>query len=101
MGLAHLRLLPFLPQTIENIKVGLHEKELWKKFHEAGTEMIITKAGRLARGDPGVKWGAGVRAMGVFRGSLSCLRPQSGGRRREQPQLPSLGSGVYIFVALV
>lgn len=36
------------PQTIENIKVGLHEKELWKKFHEAGTEMIITKAGRSA-----------------------------------------------------
>ncbi|XP_074077049.1 T-box transcription factor TBX4-like [Macrotis lagotis] len=33
-------------QTIENIKVTLHEKELWKKFHEAGTEMIITKAGR-------------------------------------------------------
>ncbi|XP_038615554.1 T-box transcription factor TBX4 isoform X1 [Tachyglossus aculeatus] len=33
-------------QTIENIKVSLHEKELWKKFHEAGTEMIITKAGR-------------------------------------------------------
>ncbi|NWH94883.1 TBX4 factor, partial [Aegithalos caudatus] len=33
-------------QTIENIKVYLHEKELWKKFHEAGTEMIITKAGR-------------------------------------------------------
>nr|XP_013817493.1 PREDICTED: T-box transcription factor TBX4 [Apteryx mantelli mantelli] len=32
--------------TIENIKVYLHEKELWKKFHEAGTEMIITKAGR-------------------------------------------------------
>lgn len=37
---------PSHPQTIENIKVGLHEKELWKKFHEAGTEMIITKAGR-------------------------------------------------------
>ncbi|XP_072908998.1 T-box transcription factor TBX4 [Hemitrygon akajei] len=33
-------------QSIENIKVYLHEKELWKKFHEAGTEMIITKAGR-------------------------------------------------------
>ncbi|KAM3616089.1 uncharacterized protein V6R79_012166 [Siganus canaliculatus] len=33
-------------QNIENIKVVLHEKELWKKFHEAGTEMIITKAGR-------------------------------------------------------
>lgn len=40
--------LSFPPQTIENIKVGLHEKELWKKFHEAGTEMIITKAGRSA-----------------------------------------------------
>ncbi|OBS82742.1 hypothetical protein A6R68_23270 [Neotoma lepida] len=38
---------PSHPQTIENIKVGLHEKELWKKFHEAGTEMIITKAGRF------------------------------------------------------
>uniref|UniRef100_A0A9L0RGC5 T-box transcription factor 4 n=1 Tax=Equus caballus TaxID=9796 RepID=A0A9L0RGC5_HORSE len=37
-------------QTIENIKVGLHEKELWKKFHEAGTEMIITKAGRMVAG---------------------------------------------------
>ncbi|KFR05523.1 T-box transcription factor TBX4, partial [Opisthocomus hoazin] len=36
----------FFSQTIENIKVYLHEKELWKKFHEAGTEMIITKAGR-------------------------------------------------------
>ncbi|KAE8295689.1 T-box transcription factor TBX4 [Larimichthys crocea] len=33
-------------QNIENIKVILHERELWKKFHEAGTEMIITKAGR-------------------------------------------------------
>ncbi|CAL8336364.1 unnamed protein product [Boreogadus saida] len=32
-------------QNIENIKVVLHERELWKKFHEAGTEMIITKAG--------------------------------------------------------
>ncbi len=33
-------------QSIENIKVVLHDRELWKKFHEAGTEMIITKAGR-------------------------------------------------------
>ncbi|XP_029028332.1 T-box transcription factor TBX4 [Betta splendens] len=33
-------------QNIENIKVVLHERELWKKFHEASTEMIITKAGR-------------------------------------------------------
>lgn len=34
-------------QNIENIKVVLHERELWKKFNESGTEMIITKAGRL------------------------------------------------------
>ncbi|XP_018603886.2 T-box transcription factor TBX4 [Scleropages formosus] len=40
-------------QSIENIKVFLHERELWKKFHEAGTEMIITKAGR--RMFPGYK----------------------------------------------
>lgn len=36
-------------QNIENIKVVLHERELWKKFHEAGTEMIITKAGRSVK----------------------------------------------------
>ncbi|TSN39292.1 T-box transcription factor TBX4 [Bagarius yarrelli] len=40
-------------QNIENIKVLLHEMELWKRFHEAGTEMIITKAGR--RMFPGYK----------------------------------------------
>ncbi|XP_061103974.1 T-box transcription factor TBX4 [Conger conger] len=33
-------------QNIKNIKVFLQERDLWKKFHEAGTEMIITKAGR-------------------------------------------------------
>ncbi|KAK2847522.1 hypothetical protein Q5P01_010521 [Channa striata] len=33
-------------QSIDNIKVILHERELWKKFNEVGTEMIITKAGR-------------------------------------------------------
>ena len=31
---------------MEGIKVYLHERELWVKFHEVGTEMIITKAGR-------------------------------------------------------
>ncbi|EHH58029.1 hypothetical protein EGM_07792, partial [Macaca fascicularis] len=46
LGQADTSFSPSHPQTIENIKVGLHEKELWKKFHEAGTEMIITKAGR-------------------------------------------------------
>ncbi|XP_046279234.1 T-box transcription factor TBX4 isoform X1 [Marmota monax] len=46
LGQTDMSPLPSPLQTIENIKVGLHEKELWKKFHEAGTEMIITKAGR-------------------------------------------------------
>uniref|UniRef100_A0A452QAW8 T-box transcription factor 4 n=1 Tax=Ursus americanus TaxID=9643 RepID=A0A452QAW8_URSAM len=54
-------------QTIENIKVGLHEKELWKKFHEAGTEMIITKAGRSALGRlTGWKVTGGTRDWEVF-----------------------------------
>lgn len=42
----HLSFLCLYFQNIENIKVVLHDRELWKKFHEAGTEMIITKAGR-------------------------------------------------------
>ncbi|XP_036385503.1 T-box transcription factor TBX5-A [Megalops cyprinoides] len=36
----------FVQQGMEGIKVFLHERELWTKFHEVGTEMIITKAGR-------------------------------------------------------
>eukprot|EP00794_Sanderia_malayensis_P007074 gene7074-7871_t len=31
---------------MENVHVSLECKELWMKFHELGTEMIITKAGR-------------------------------------------------------
>ena len=30
-----------------NVKVTLQNKEIWDKFHACGTEMIITKAGRL------------------------------------------------------
>ncbi|XP_041084734.1 T-box transcription factor TBX5-like isoform X2 [Polyodon spathula] len=33
-------------QGMEGIKVYLHERELWVKFDDVGTEMIITKAGR-------------------------------------------------------
>ncbi|KAG7244015.1 hypothetical protein INR49_006176 [Caranx melampygus] len=33
-------------QGMEGIKVFLHDRELWTKFDEVGTEMIITKAGR-------------------------------------------------------
>lgn len=35
-----------MPQGMECIKVFLHDRELWTKFDEVGTEMIITKAGR-------------------------------------------------------
>ncbi|XP_024909260.1 T-box transcription factor TBX5-A isoform X2 [Cynoglossus semilaevis] len=43
---------PASPQTttnqqgMEGINVFLHDRELWRKFDEVGTEMIITKAGR-------------------------------------------------------
>ncbi|TRZ02065.1 hypothetical protein DNTS_016486 [Danionella cerebrum] len=33
-------------QSMEGIKVYLHDKDLWAKFHDVTTEMIITKAGR-------------------------------------------------------
>ena len=31
----------------KNIKVVLENRDLWGKFHALGTEMIITKTGRL------------------------------------------------------
>ena len=31
---------------LESIECHLETKELWDKFHELGTEMIITKTGR-------------------------------------------------------
>jgi hypothetical protein len=33
-------------RSLEDIKVELQMKDLWHRFHELGTEMIITKAGR-------------------------------------------------------
>ena len=36
----------FSLQGMDGIKVFLHDRELWTKFDEVGTEMIITKAGR-------------------------------------------------------
>lgn len=44
------------------IKVVLHGRDLWAKFHKATTEMIITKAGRSVvvwGGRCGGKWGWG------------------------------------------
>lgn len=32
----------------KNIKVTLDNRDLWRKFHTLGTEMIITKSGRFA-----------------------------------------------------
>jgi len=32
--------------ALENIECRLEAKQLWDKFHELGTEMIITKSGR-------------------------------------------------------
>lgn len=29
-----------------SVRVSLQNKDMWTKFHSAGTEMIITKAGR-------------------------------------------------------
>ena len=34
---------------LEQIRVQLENKVLWDQFHGSGTEMIITKAGKLAR----------------------------------------------------
>ena len=33
-------------QDLQNIAVRLEGRELWERFSELGTEMIITKAGR-------------------------------------------------------
>ncbi|XP_056145710.1 T-box transcription factor TBX15 [Lampris incognitus] len=37
---------PSPPASMEEIQVELQCADLWKRFHEIGTEMIITKAGR-------------------------------------------------------
>jgi hypothetical protein len=33
---------------LANVECRLEAKQLWDKFHELGTEMIITKSGRCA-----------------------------------------------------
>lgn len=32
--------------SLKNLECTLESKELWRKFHDLGTEMIITKTGR-------------------------------------------------------
>lgn len=43
---ANVNAVYILLQGMGSIKVVLHDRELWTKFDEVGTEMIITKAGR-------------------------------------------------------
>ena len=42
-------LVPLFHDTIENddVQVELQMPDLWQRFYELGTEMIITKAGRF------------------------------------------------------
>ncbi|KAG9348856.1 hypothetical protein JZ751_029173, partial [Albula glossodonta] len=40
------RCAPSPPSPMEDIQVELQCADLWKRFHDIGTEMIITKAGR-------------------------------------------------------
>lgn len=49
---AHLRnplrtMIPEEDGVVDDPKVTLETKELWEKFHKFGTEMVITKCGRL------------------------------------------------------
>ncbi|KAM9440709.1 T-box transcription factor TBX5b isoform 1-T1 [Clarias gariepinus] len=48
---------------MEGVRVHLHERELWRKFHDVTTEMIITKAGR--------------RMFPSYRVKVSGLNPQT------------------------
>lgn len=38
--------VPAAMSSMEEIQVELQCADLWKRFHDIGTEMIITKAGR-------------------------------------------------------
>lgn len=38
--------IPAAMSSMEEIQVELQCADLWKRFHDIGTEMIITKAGR-------------------------------------------------------
>ncbi|KAF7692126.1 T-box transcription factor TBX20, partial [Silurus meridionalis] len=48
---------PAVPsEHMANINCSLETKELWDKFHELGTEMIITKSGRCDVTDDARLW---------------------------------------------
>ncbi|NXN21945.1 TBX5 factor, partial [Nycticryphes semicollaris] len=73
-------------QGMEGIKVFLHERELWLKFHEVGTEMIITKAGsRSLTGGDGR--GCSLRECPPARISLS-VSPRRSVTGKAEPAMP-------------
>lgn len=45
--------------TERELRVGLEESELWLRFKELTNEMIVTKNGRWARPERGVRGGGG------------------------------------------
>lgn len=41
------RHLPMAPRYLSGVDAKLQNSDLWSEFHKIGTEMIITKSGRL------------------------------------------------------
>lgn len=38
-----------MPRMLQGVDAKLQNSDLWKQFHQIGTEMIITKSGRLVQ----------------------------------------------------
>uniref|UniRef100_K1RBY5 T-box transcription factor TBX20 n=1 Tax=Magallana gigas TaxID=29159 RepID=K1RBY5_MAGGI len=72
---------------LADVRCRLESKDLWKKFHELGTEMIITKSGRSDRNEfphakptpdlprPPITFDRGRRMFPTLRVSFSGLEP--------------------------
>lgn len=43
---SRMLLVPTYPPLPGNVTVTLENQDMWREFHEIGTEMIITKGGR-------------------------------------------------------
>eukprot|EP00058_Branchiostoma_floridae_P026522 XP_002612013.1 hypothetical protein BRAFLDRAFT_124787 [Branchiostoma floridae] len=65
LGLGHLPAPQNFPppSALKDMKVTLEQKDLWDSFHDIGTEMIITKAGR--------------RMFPTYKASISGLDPNA------------------------
>ncbi|NXE94730.1 TBX5 factor, partial [Menura novaehollandiae] len=86
----------FTQQGMEGIKVFLHERELWLKFHEVGTEMIITKAGRRgwmrSRSPRGVPTCPELSPVSPRRSVTGKAEPAMPGRLYVHPDSPATGA---------